>query len=299
MAFYQIGGDRHNSGRWHGLTIGNDDGPIEYEIDGVKYGAEAEMPVYETAGYIGDTDEMQRIEVPGKGLWVAFTDSYKKVNSDYFDGENANRMLSLLEFDATLNGTHYDKPAFNVRSTEMFCGASTLVELCPPASVGNKITAGSKVKGAVEYINLPFSLRSVYFDSEVLKSFPAEEFDTWKLAYRYAMGDKTVATASIGTVTRQYPIAVKSVTADKVIAQLSIKGGISYIPITFTNVPSFAGYRLEKKVGDNWEKVDQSYFGNDYWQTYYDPETGTYELTFNVEHSGDPNAVYDYRLVKE
>ena len=45
--------------------------------------------------------------------------------------------------------------------------------------------------------------------------------------------------------------------------------------------------------------VDQSYNGNDYWQAWYDSDTATYELTFNVEHSGDPEAVYEYRLVKQ
>jgi len=298
MAFYQLGGDRHNSGRWHGLTIGNNDGPIEYEIDGVTYGAEAEMPVYDTARYIGDTDKMQRIEVPGEGLWVAFTDSYPKVNSDYFDAENANRMISLLEFDATLNGEHYSKPAFNVRSTEMFCGDSTLVELCPPESVGNTVKAGSTVKGAVEYINLPPVKRAIYAKSEILNSFPTEEFDTWKLAYRYAMGDKTTVTATKGSVVRNYPIAIKCDGNEGTVAEITIKGGISYLPITFRGLDTYKGYKLEKQNGSAWEVIDQSNVGNDFWQTYYDPETDSYEITYNVEHNGDPNATYTYRLVK-
>ncbi|MDD6204495.1 MAG: hypothetical protein PUC05_05855 [Firmicutes bacterium] len=298
MAFYQLGGDRHNSGRWHGITIGNNEGPIEYTIDGVTYGAEAEIPVGETAGYVGGNG-MQRIEVPGEGLWAAFTDSYIGINSDYFQSKNAARMMSLLYFDADINGQHYDKPAVNLRSTEMFCGNSTIVELCPPASVGNTVKAGSVVRGGVEYINLPVSLESVYYDSPVLKSFPAEEFDTWRLAYRYAMGDKTSVTAETGEVLRQYPIAVKCAGSTDVLAQITVKGGISYIPLTFTNVPIYSGYRLEKLEGDAWVRIDQSVKGNDYWQAYYDAEAGSYELTFNVEHSGDPDAQYTYRLVKE
>lgn len=42
-----------------------------------------------------------------------------------------------------------------------------------------------------------------------------------------------------------------------------------------------------------------AYLGNDYWQTYYNAQDGSYELTFNVQHSGDPQAEYSYRLVKE
>ncbi len=298
MAFYQLGADNHNSGRWHGITIGNDDGPIEYTIAGETYGAEAEIPVYDTAGYIG-SNGMQRIDVPGEGMWIAFTDSYTKINSDYFDAKTANRMLNLLSFEAELNGKSYSKPAFNLRSTEMFCGNSTLVELCPPAEAGNVIKAGSTVRGAVEYINLPISLSSFYFDSPVIKSIPAEEFNTWKLAYRYAMGGKIHAWAELGEITRQYPIEVKCVQAQDVLAQITVKGGISYIPLTFTNVPSYSGYRLETLKDGQWTKIDQSYLGNDYWQTYYNAQSGWYELTFNVEHSGEPQAEYSYRLVKE
>ena len=298
MAFYQLGADNHNSGRWHGLTIGNDEGPIEYEIAGVRYGAEAEIPVSETAGYVGGAG-MQQIEVPGTGLWAAFTDSYKKINSDSFNSKNAARMVSLLFFDATLNGKNYTKPSVSLRSTEMFCGASTLVELNPPAEVGKTIQAGSTVKGAVEYINLPVSLKSYYYDSEIIKNIPAEEFDTWRLAYRYAIGDKTQVSAEKGEVLRQYPIAVKCEQGNgEVAAQITVKGGISYIPLTFTNVPSYSGYRLEKLENDAWTAVDQSVIGNDYWQTYYNAESGSYELTFNVEHSGDPQAQYSYRLVR-
>lgn len=298
MAFYQLGADNHNSGRWHGLTIGNNDGPIEYTIDGQTYGAEAEIPVYEQAGYIGNAG-MQRIEVPGEGMWIAYTDSYKKINSDYFDSNNANRMLNLLYFEAELNGQSYSKPAFNLRSTEMFCGDSTLVELCPPAAAGNTIKAGSTVKGAVEYINLPISLSSFYYDSPVVKSIPAEEFNTWKMAYRYAMGGKLSASVKTGELLRQYPIAVKCVQAEDVLAEITVKGGISYIPLTFTNVPLYSGYRLETLSDGQWVRVDQSFLGNDYWQTYYDAQAGAYELTFNVEHSGEPQAEYTYRLVKE
>lgn len=297
MAFYQLGADNHNSGRWHGLTIGNDDGPIEYEIAGTKYGAEAEIPVSGNAEYVGGAG-MQRIAVPGTGLWAAFTDSYKKVNSDYFDSKNAARMVSLLSFDATLNGTHYDKPSVSLRNTKMFCGDSTLVELGPPAEVGNTIKAGSVVSGAVEYINLPVSLKSFYYDSEIIKNIPAEEFDTWKLAYRYALGDKTSVSAAVGTVTQQYPIAVQCTDDELVLAEITVTGGISYIPLTFTNVPLYSGYRLETLQDGQWVRVDQSVIGNDYWQTYYDAEAGTYELTFNVEHSGDTSAQYSYRLVK-
>jgi len=70
------------------------------------------------------------------------------------------------------------------------------------------------------------------------------------------------------------------------------------VPLTFTNLPDPSSYSLEKLENGQWEKVDQSVHGNDYYQAYYDAPFGTYELTFNVEHTGDPSASYQYRLVK-
>jgi len=295
MAFYQFGGDRHSSGRWNGITIGNNDGPIEFELNGTTYGEHALIEKRDISGYIGG--EMQRIEVPGEGLWIAYTDSHKQVNTDTLPGENANKTLSLLEYDAFLNGKHYSKPAFNVRTTEMFM--ENIIELCPSKEVGNTIKAGSTVKGAVEYLNLPPQRSALYCNSELLKSFPAEEFDTWKLAYRYAMGDKTTVTATKGSVVRNYPIAIAADGNEGTVAQITVKGGISFLPITFRGLDSHKGYKFQKQNGSAWETVDQSYFGNDFWQTYYDPETDSYEITYNVEHNGDPNASYTYRLVKE
>ena len=97
---------------------------------------------------------------------------------------------------------------------------------------------------------------------------------------------------------RQFPIKVQCAEDGEVLSEITVKGGISYVPLTFAGVPSYSGYRLQKKTAGGWETVDQSTFGNDYWQAWYDSAADAYELTFNVEHSGDPNAEYQYRLVK-
>ncbi len=105
--------------------------------------------------------------------------------------------------------------------------------------------------------NLPVSKSVYYGTSEVLKSIPAEEFNTWKLAYRYAVGSKTAATAKIGTVTQQQPLFVECAQGSDVLAEVTVKGGMSYVPLTFTGVPSAYGYELEKYENGQWVKVDQ------------------------------------------
>ena len=54
-----------------------------------------------------------------------------------------------------------------------------------------------------------------------------------------------------------------------------------------------------KKTEDGYELVDQSVHGSDYWQTWFDSEKGAYELTFNVLHSGEPEQIYEYKLIKD
>lgn len=294
MAFYQFGADNYNDNQWDTMAVGNDSGTVSFEIDGVTYGGEFTTPLSETAGYVGG-GSMQRVDTEGEGLWFAFM---KCVTLPHKVGPNANRMLNVVSYNAELNGKSYSKPSFNLRYTTNYNIPCLLVELCPPSEVGNTIKAGSTVEGCVEYINLPVNKSDYYGPSAIMNGIDESEFNTWKLAYRYAVGNKTKVTASVGTVARNIPIKVQCAESGDVLAEISVQGGMSYVPLTFAGVPSYSGYRLYRKSGEAWEMVDQSTFGNDYWQAWYDTANGTYELTFNVEHSGDPNAVYEYRLMK-
>lgn len=295
MAFYQFGADDYNDNVWMTMAVGNDDGPASFTIDGETFSGEFALPLSDTERYYGSEDVMQRIDIGGEGLWFAYMGAQRQ---EHKSGPDANRALNVISYNAVLNGETYTKPSFNIRCTTNYNIQCNLIELCPPAAVGNTIEKGSTVEGVVEYLNLPVSKEAYYGPSEVMQSIPEEYFNTYRAAYYYVLGGKYTTEASIGEITKSVPITVKTVEGD-VAAQITITGGISYVPITFTNVPSYSGYRLEKKEGEQWVMVDQSYNGNDYWQAWYDSDTATYELTFNVEHSGDPEAVYEYRLVKQ
>ena len=295
MAFYQFGADDYNDNVWMTMAVGNDDGPASFTIDGETFSGEFALPLSDTERYYGSQDVMQRIDIEGEGLWFAYMGAQRQ---EHKLGPDSNRALNVISYNAVLNGETYTKPSFNIRCTTNYNIQCNLIELCPPAEVGNTIEKGSTVEGVVEYLNLPVSKEAYYGPSEVMQSIPAEYFNTYRAAYYYVLGGKYTTEASIGEITKAVPITVKTVEGE-VAAQITITGGISYVPITFTNVPSYSGYRLEKKEGDQWVMVDQSYNGNDYWQAWYDSDTATYELTFNVEHSGDPEAVYEYRLVKQ
>ena len=250
------------------------------------------VPELKEAGYFGG--KMQRVEVEGEGLWMAFM-GYKPVLWKQEPG--GNRMLNLMYYEASLNGKTYTKPSLSFYNTTNGGVPCVAVELSPAAERGDVIKKGSTVVGCVEWLNMPVAKSDYYGPSTVLKGMPAEDFNTYRLAYSYAKGGYYSVNASIGEITKKAPIYV-ACTGTDVVAELTVTGGIGYVPITFTGVPHYSGYRLQKNVNGAWETVDQSVKGNDYWQAWYNASTGTYELTFNVEHSGDPNASYTYRLVK-
>lgn len=299
LAYYSIGSDNYNTGLWHELAVGNHDGLCDFTMGDTLYNGII-TPEYPQSGqYIGGGD-MQRIEVEGEGLWVAMSKA-ETITERY--GTPSNRMLNLLSFSGTINGQEYNKPALNLRYTYQYDSYnqknvySLSAELGPSEAVGNTIEAGSCVTGTVQYINLPNFKEWYYGGNETLGNLPAEMFDSWRLAHFISRGEKHEVTASDGEVTQLYPITVKA--SEDGTAAISIKGGLGYVPVTFTNLPSYSGYSLLKKTESGWEKVDQSVHGNDYYQTWFDSETGRYEITFNVLHSGEPDAIYEYKLVRE
>ena len=113
---------------------------------------------------------------------------------------------------------------------------------------------------------------------------------------RYVRGAAVQVCAAKGQVLADYPITVRTENNE---AEITVKGGIAYVPLTFTGLTDYHGFRLFKKQKDGaYEQVDQSVHGNDYWQCFYEGKSDTYELTFNVLHSGDPEQEYVYRLSK-
>lgn len=299
MAFYQLGSDFYNVVYYPTMTVGNDDGPISFNMNGKTYGAEFELDYTRETGYIG-SETAQRIAVPGTGCWITFTGITGKVFNDQSGNSYgkinivANRTLAVKEYSALLNGTEYTQPCFSLyRSyTDWADWYAPLAELSPPAEVGNIIKAGSRVRGKVEYVNLPYKKDLYYIDSAV-KDIPEEYFNTYKMAEYYYNRSKYSLNISQGQLVSDLPVKIQ---AEEDCAQFSIAEGFGYIPVTITGVEEYSGYSLEYKAGDEWIRFDQSVHGNDYWQCYYDSGSGKYEFSFNIPASAGETT--EYRFIK-
>ena len=299
MAFYQLGSDFYNVVYYPTMTIGNDDGPINFMLDGKLCGAEFELDYTRETGYIGG--EMQRIEVPGTGCYIAFTGATGEVFNDQTQSSwgrsqiVANRTLAVREYNALINGVSYTQPCVSLyRSyTDWANWYAPLAELSPPKAAGNVIEAGSRVSGIVEYVNLPFSKELYYIEDSEINDIPAEYFNTYKMAQYYYNHSKYSVSVSKGGLKSELPLKIE---AEGDEAGFIITGGFGYIPVTITGLDAFSGYVLEYKDGEEWIKLEQSVHGNDYWQCYYDSISGRYELSYNIPAPGEENR--EYRLIR-
>ena len=119
--------------------------------------------------------------------------------------------------------------------------------------------------------------------------------------YQQVVGGNLISKAAIGTIKSSYPIAIVADNSQQeVVAQFDINGGLGYSPVTIEGLPSYKGYKLQVKQGAGWKDIDQSVKGNDFWQAYYDVNTGKYSLTYNVKNTSGLlfNTNNTYRLVK-
>lgn len=296
LAFYQLGADGYNDNIYRTMAIGNDCGPISFAIGGQTFSGEFEPPLSDKDEYSLTGGEMQRISVPGRGLFIGFFKAEPQKTNFCKEGPVANRFINLLDYSATINGAVSKKPAVNLRVTHDYGIPCIAAELAPEKEAGSIIKAGSVICGTVEYVNLPVKKEYYYGPSRVLRAVPSQEFNTFRLAHRVSLAGRYQCRAIKGTLTRSYPITIEADSAQQ--AHIIIEGGFSYVPLVFTGLDSYRNYALEQLTPEGWRRVDQSVYGKDYWQCAYDAGRDKYELIFNVEHCGEPASEYQYRLIK-
>ena len=164
-----------------------------------------------------------------------------------------------------------------------------LTEINPPKEANGVIKAGSVIEGTVEYFNIP-QVKSMYYGpSSIITSIDANNFNTWNLFYdNYVLGGRINVTAAKGEVVDNHPVIVKcGDTSDGIGARFTVSGGMGYVAITIRGVPDYSGWRLFEVVDGVEVMIDQSVQTNDYWQSTYDSVNNTFDLTFNVEHTGN------------
>ncbi|MCX6872438.1 MAG: hypothetical protein NTW21_01310 [Verrucomicrobia bacterium] len=258
LAFYQVGADKYNDHQFATLARGNEKGLLE-EWDAVQGGKK-----YHRTG----------IDCPGRMPWFSLHKAVSKDESGR--GAWANRGLVIRSWKARLGGK--DCPPFAASYGTEDGPASCNLELAPPGDL-TALEPGDFVEATVELLVLPQFERDYYGPNEKLRQDLKTNENTWKPVFRYASDGALAVTVSKGRPLQTCPVLIAVDTAQ--VAEFTVTGGAGYSPVSFTELRDYRGWTLYQRRGDTWSAIDQSVFGNDFWQVNKTAE-GRFAITFNV-----------------
>ena len=215
----------------------------------------------------------------GEMPWFSFADSQFAGSQASF--RPANRGFVIRSWKARINGKDNIAPSFaEYNATGGFGESSGLINITPPADC-TTFQAGDYIEAEIEIFQIPKSADDYYGPNQNLIAALTTKANTWEMVYREAIGnDLDVVVSSGGSLTANYPIKINS-TGNSV--SFSVTGGRGYVPLTITNVGNFQSPVLYQKVSGSWQKIDQSVYGNDFWQTDFNVSTGKWDITYNVK----------------
>ena len=187
------------------------------------------------------------------------------------------RALIIRHYQAVLGGKTYTYPT--ISAPVYTAGPTNLdMELLPPKGVNN-FRKGDCVELGLELITLPRVADDYYGPNEALRKHLTENPRSWKTTYREAKGNDLVVRVVGGEMLHKYPLVIQ---VEKPEVKVTIQGGIGAVPVRFEGLKSTAGYRLYQVVDEERTQFDQSVYGNDFWQTDYDPVRKTWSITYNI-----------------
>lgn len=235
--------------------------------------AEQDVPLNLKPGHLF----INRMPLHGRGpWWIAFPGA-KHTNGR--DGGTGYRALVIRSYNATINGKSYTQPTFSMPVNHVNKDSIDLdAVLVPPRDVV-AFKPGDVIDLEVEWITLPRNADDYYGPNETFRKHLSENPSSWKTTHREAVGNDLQVTAHGGKVLNRYPIIIQ---AEMPMIDISIKGGVGFVPIRFEGLKSIRDAALFEVVDGKEIRLDQSVRGNDFWQTDYDEGSHTYTLTYNL-----------------
>lgn len=259
--------------------------------EGLK--SEWKSTIGENPGYI-----TERTRIEGKLPWFSFTDSenaYKPQGDKFL---SANRGFVIRSWKARINGKDNVLPWFAEYNTAggNYGDPSSIINILPPKGC-TSFKAGDYIEAEIDLFILPREAGEYYGPNRNLLVALSEKANTWKMVYREAVGNNLAVDVSRGTLLDDRPVKIKA-EGDK--ALFSIAGGLGHVPLTISHLSTYRNPELYRNVKNRWRKVDQKVHGNDFWQTDYDAETGTWDITYNVDLDtpGDEKQKVEFRFGK-
>jgi hypothetical protein len=257
LAFYQVGADNYNDHQFRKLARGNLTGLLE-EWDAPQGGRRYHR---------------RAIACAGSTPWFSL---HEAISKDTAGGAWANRGLVLRSWKARLGGE--DCPPVAASYGTQNGPASCTIELVPPPDL-TELSPGDFVEATVELLVMPQFAVDYFGPNDQLRKELEAGGNTWKPVFRQAGGGALTVSATTGTLLSSCPVRM-GLGASQV-ADFTVTGGVGYSPITFSGLGDYHGWTLYRRAGDQWAAIDQSVFGNDFWQV--TREAGDrFAITYNV-----------------
>jgi len=257
FAIFQVGADTYNFTREPKFAVGNASGLIKEWST--------------TPG--GDTYRTPPMRAIGDASWISMHEAKRRPGSKE-GGAWANRGIVIREWSARLGGKQ--APAhFSERGTVRHRSEFSTIDLVPPPGL-TRLEPGDFIEATIEYLVFPQNVADYYGPDEALRSALQKDGNTWHMVHREAIGNRRAVKVGVGQLIHRFPDIRIHTASDK--ASFEVTGGVGHVPITITGLRSHAGYSLTI----NGKQVDQSVHGKDFWQTDYDPDSTSWNRTYNV-----------------
>ncbi len=214
--------------------------------------------------------------------WVSFPGSYLSGDRDWGTGSRA---LIIRSFRAVYGGKPHGNPVVSFPVQKQHRGTELVglnLELVVPEGV-SQFMPGDTIEMDVEWITVPRVADDYYGPNRAFLAHLQESPKSWKTVHREAIGNDLEVNVTGGRLLQRYPIIVA---ASEPEVDVSIKGGVGVVPIRFEGLQSASGHTLCQLQGGRLIPLDQAVHGNDFWQTDYDCESGTYKMSFNLPLDG-------------
>lgn len=267
LAFFQLGADHYHGLQFKRIARGSLAGldeAWEPPAGGLEYSRRGEP-------------------LPGNMPWIGLYE-VQKTPPEAFpkddQGALADKAMIVRAWKARLGGQDCPLPHYSVFGSHDGV-PSALVELSPPPDLP-QLEPGDFVEAQVEVLVLPQRAEDYYGPNENLIQALRDQSDPWELTLREATGSNVEVSATAGTVEQAWPVRIRA--GHGTHAAFTINGGLGYTPVTITGVASPSSFILQEVLGeDHRETIDQSSeIGNDWWQSDFHPDTGTWDLTFTL-----------------
>lgn len=266
LVLFQIGADTYSSTGERKMAIGNEHGVLK-EWD-TQWG--------------GDTYRTDPVKVEGDIPWASLHEGVPRDPSK--EGAIANRGVIIRHWKARLGGKEA-APWMAEHGTDIGAHQSSTLDIVPPRGVAS-LEPGDFVEATLEHIIVPQFAKDYYGPNKALQKALEEHENTAQMILREATENDRIVEMTRGTLTQRYPDI--RITTEENAGEFTLKGGLGFVPVTFTGLSSHAGYQITIDGA----VLDQSIHGNDYWQTDYDPVDQSWSRTYNIpSHPGSSRTI--------